>query len=414
MKFEYEAFDRSGDRFRKTIKAETWDEATSKIRARGFLPLSVSGISRGEEDARKQKSFFRRLIPRVPWPKHKEVIYFTRRMATLLGSGISVGRSLEILKNQFYGQPMEAVLSDVREALDRGHSFADSFGEHPKTFGEFYRAVVHAGEFGGDLDGSLKRLADQLELGRARKRKLVSSLIYPGIVLVLSFTIVTIIGTFIIPFFREVYESSGMTELPALTEGLLAFNQAFLDHWYFFIGGIILIVSSIVSARRTVQGLYVTDYILLRIPVVGSMIRRHNLSWFHRTLGAMQESGVGLMEGLEVVRRVVKNTVIREAATEIRRKVSEGATITDVMNRHKIFDVYATSMVDVGEESGRLSDMMYAIADSYDEDLDTLYERIDALFTPITIVVLGIMVAVTVVALLLPYFNYIQTLTETT
>ncbi len=412
MKFEYEAFDRKGERFRKTINAENWDEATTKIRARGYLPLTVSGITRGEEDARKQRSVLRRLVPRVPWPRHKDVIYFTRRMATLLGSGISVGRSLEILKNQFYGQPMEKVVSDVREALDRGRSFADSFAEHPRTFGEFYRAVVHAGEFGGDLDGSLRRLADQLELARARKRKLVSSLIYPVIVILLSFTIVTIIATFIIPFFREVYESSGMTELPALTEGLLKVNQTFLDCWWILALLITAVVSSVVFGRKTKKGRYAMDLALLRIPVVGGMIRRHNLAWFHRTLGAMQESGVGLIEGLEVVRRVVNNTVLKEAAADIRRKVSEGATITDVMNRNKIFDVYATSMVDVGEESGRLSDMMYAIADSYDEDLDTLYERIDALFTPATIVVLGVMVAVTVVALLLPYFKYIQSLTE--
>jgi type II secretory pathway component PulF len=309
MKFEYEAFDRRGIRFRKTIRAETWDEAASKIRARGFLPLSVSGISRGEEDARKRHSAFRRILPRYPFPRHRDVLYLTRRLATLLGSGISVGRSLEILKNQFYGMPMEKVVSDVREALDRGRSLADSFGEHPKIFGEFFRAVVHAGEFGGDLDGSLRRMADQLELARARKRKLTTSLIYPTIVVILTFTIVTVIGTFIIPFFRKVYESSGMTQLPRLTEILLSINQMFLNNWYWLAGTVVATVVGVIAARKTPRGRYSTDYAILRIPIMGGMIRRHNLAWFHRTLGAMQESGVGLIEGLEVVRRVVHNHV---------------------------------------------------------------------------------------------------------
>lgn len=412
MKFVYEAVDAQGMLLRETLAASDREEAIQKIQDMGYFPIALDEIGgKAVPSEVMPKGFSWRgltALLRVPF---KEIIYFTRRLATLHEAGLSVIRSLEILRRQFSGSRMGKMIGGMLQAVEEGGTLASAFSKYPRYFNTFYVSIIQAGEYGGHLEDSLKRLAGQMEVTQRRKKKLISALIYPAIIVIVSFTVVMIISVFVIPIFRKIYEEAKIP-LPPLTLFVLTVNHWILFNWY-WVAIFPMIIG--VASRGLLKNLkirYYCHWILLEIPVLGMILKKHNLSWFFRSLGTMLNSGVGIIESLNIVSKAIRNAVILKGVGEVSRGIYEGQGVAAAMGKVHQFDPYAVSMVEVGEQSGRLTDMLFSVADSYDEDLNTAYERMETLFTPVVTVVLAVVVGFIVVALFLPYLNYIQKLTS--
>lgn len=412
MKFIYEAVDAQGMLLRETLAAPNREEAIQKIQGMGYFPIVLDEIA-GEEASPEviPEAFSWRGVTALFGVPFKEIIYFTRRLATLHEAGLSIIRSLEILRRQFSGSGMGRMIGGMLQTVEEGGTLASAFSKYPRYFNTFYVSIVQAGEYGGHLEDSLRRLAGQLEVTQRRKKKLISALIYPAIIVIVSFTVVIIINAFVIPIFQKIYEEAKIP-LPPLTLFVLTVNSWILLNWYWAF--LFPMITSIAS-RGFLKNLtfrYYFHLILLKIPVLGMIIKKHGFSWFFRSLGTMLNSGVGIIESLNIVSKAIKNAVILKGVEEVSRSVYEGQGVAAAMGRVHRFDPYAVSMVEVGEQSGRLTEMLFSIADSYDEDLNTAYERMETLFTPVVTVVLAVVVGFIVVALFLPYLNYIQKLTS--
>lgn len=414
MKFNYEAVTGQGDLLQNTLVAQNREEAVIKIQSMGYFPVTISEVA-GEvlreevnRDAGKRPFWKNPLGFRVPF---KDVIYFTRRLATLHEAGLSITRSLMILKRQFSNSKMGEMGEKMLQIVEEGGTLASAFSKYPKYFDAFYVSIIHAGEYGGNLEESLRRLANELENALRRKKKLVSAMIYPVIIVIVAFTLVMGINIFVIPMFRRIYEDANIP-LPELTVLVLNSNEWIFSngHWIILGGFAFSLLSKFLLKNLKIR--YAYHFVLLKIPILGIIVRKDSLSWFFRSLGTMLNSGIGIIDSLNIVLKIVKIEVFRKGIEIMSREIYEGKGIATAMEKLPFFDPYSISMVEVGEQSGRLTQMLFSIADSYDEDLDTAYERLEAAFTPAVTVVLAVVVGFIVVALFLPYLNYVQQLTS--
>lgn len=414
MKFKYEAVTGQGDLLQETLVAQSREEAALKVQRMGYFPITISEVG-GEVPAHRvegdtaKRPFWKKPLPfRIPF---KEVIYFTRRLATLHEAGLSVTRSLTILKRQFSRSRMGVMVDGMLQAVEEGGTLASAFAKYPRYFDTFYVSIIQAGEYGGNLEESLRRLANELEKVLRRRKKLTSAMIYPVIIVIVAFALVMIINVFVIPMFRRIYEDANIS-LPQLTVLVLTANEWILSNGFWILLGFLLfsVVSKLFLRNWKIR--YGYHFLLLKIPVLGPIVKKHSLSWFFRSLGTMLNSGIGIIDSLNIVLKIVKIEVFRKGIEKISREIYEGKGIATAMEKLPFFDPYSISMVEVGEQSGRLTQMLFSIADSYEEDLDTAYERLEAAFTPAVTVVLAVVVGFIVVALFLPYLNYIQELTS--
>lgn len=412
MKFVYEAVDEQGMLLRETLAAPDREGAIQKIQAMGYFPIALDTI--GGETAPSEtilKGFNGSGLSslfRVPF---KEIIYFTRRLATLHETGLSIIRSLEVLRRQFSGSSMGKMIGGMLQTVEEGGTLASAFSKYPRYFNPFYVSIVQAGEHGGHMEDSLRRLAGQLEVTQRRKKRLISALIYPAIIAIVSFALVILINAFVIPIFQKIYEEAKVP-LPPLTLLVLGANRWMLSNGYWVVLFLLMASVALRGFMKNLKMRYYVHLTLLKIPVIGMILKKHSLSWFFRSLGTMLNSGVGIIESLHIVSKAIRNAVIFKGVEEIARCIYEGQGVAASMAKVDAFDSYAVSMVEIGEQSGRLTDMLFSVADSYDEDLNTAYERMETLFTPVVTVVLAIAVGFIVVALFLPYLNYIQKMTS--
>jgi type IV pilus assembly protein PilC len=326
----------------------------------------------------------------------------------MINAGLPLVQSLDILANQQpnkkAAEKIAAVLSDV----ESGSTLADAMGRHKDFFSEIYVNMVTAGEAGGILDVILLRLAEYLEAAEKLKRKVKGAMFYP--LTVLSFSGLAIAGLliFVIPTFAGFFESANVP-MPLLTRFVMGMSDFLLVWWWALVAGIIGAGWLIRTYRKTPAGRLATDRLLLRIPVLGGVLRKSAIARFSRTLGTLVQSGVPILDGLEITARTSGNRVVEDAVMKSRASIAGGETIAEPLKRSDVFPPMVVQMINVGEQTGGLDDMLSKIADFYDDEVDSSVSALTSIMEPVMIVFLGAIVGVMVIAMYLPIFDIIKT-----
>ena len=339
--------------------------------------------------------------------KTRDIVIFTRQFATMINSGLPLVQSLDILHRQSENKALAKVIEQVQHDVESGNTLADALRQHPKVFTDLYVNMVAAGEVGGILDVILLRLATFLEKNDALIRKIKGAMVYPGVILTVAVGAVATLLIVVIPTFQSMFESAGAV-LPGPTLIVIAMSEALQAYWYLFLGGIIGTIALIRYAYTTDGGQLAIDKMMLQMPVLGPMLRKSAVARFTRTLGTLVASGVSILDGLEITARTAGNRVIQDAVMESRASIAGGETISEPLKRAKVFPPMVVQMINVGEQTGGLDEMLTKIADFYDEEVDQAVEALLSAMEPIMIVFLGGIVGGMIVAMYLPIFDMIN------
>lgn len=339
--------------------------------------------------------------------KDKDIVIFTRQFATMIDAGLPLVQALEILSTQVENKTLANTLSQVKVDVESGATYADALKKHPRIFSELYVNMVAAGEAGGILDTILNRLAAYIEKAMKLKKKVKGAMVYPAVVTSIAVLVIAVIMIFVVPTFAKMFAQLGGT-LPLPTR--LVIN---LSNFIAGIGGL-LVAGSVVAGivflvqfRRTEKGKYLTDRILLRLPIFGVLLRKVAVAKFTRTLGTLVSSGVPILDGLEITAKTSGNKVIEYAIQEVRKGVVGGKTLAEPITKVKVFPPMVTHMIAVGESTGALDAMLAKIADFFDDEVDAAVSNLTAMMEPMLMVFLGGAVGFIVIAMYLPIFKLI-------
>lgn len=339
--------------------------------------------------------------------KTKEVVAFTRQFATLVNAGLPLLHSLGILAEQSENPRFRAVVLAVRNDIQAGGTLAEALRRHSNVFGDVYVNMVAAGEAGGVLDTILLRLAAFLEKNDALARKIRGAIAYPAVVLVVVLAATGILLWQVVPIFAGIFESAGMA-LPAPTLAVLGVSEFLQSYFHLLVLGAIGAGAGIARAYRTGGGRLAIDRLTLRLPIIGDLVRKTAVSRFTRTLGTLVSSGVPILEGLEITASTAGNRVVHDAVMVSRRSIAGGATIAEPLRASGVFPPMVVQMINVGEQTGGLDDMLGRIADFYDDEVDAAVGALTSILEPVMIVVMGVVIGGMVVAMYLPMFELVQ------
>ncbi len=337
----------------------------------------------------------------------RDIVIFTRQFATMINSGLPLVQSLDILGEQTENEALRKVIQEVLYDVESGHTLADAMGKHPKVFTELFVNMVAAGEAGGILDTILLRLATFLEKNDALVRKIKGAMIYPAVIFGVAGSAVCILLIFVIPTFQTMFDSAGIA-LPLPTRVVIAMSAFLQAFWWAVIIGAVAIVLGIRYAYGTSGGRLFIDRVLLSLPILGDLQRKAAVARFTRTLGTLVSSGVSILEGLEITAKTSGNRVIHDAVMGSRASIAGGETISGPLKESGVFPPMVVQMINVGEQTGGLDEMLSKIADFYDDEVDTAVEALLSALEPIMIVVLGVVVGGMIVAMYLPIFDMIN------
>jgi len=407
--FSYIAVDPKGAETRGTIEVTDQFEAIGRIKQMGLYPTRIlEGTANSKPRfgrtatkprvvpaASGARFFVRRIKPSV-------LAAFTRQLATLVEAGLPLLRGLRILEEQEENPRLKCVVGDLGLSIEGGSSFAESLIAHPKVFSKLYVNMVRAGEIGGALDISLKRLAEFMEKALRIKGKITAAMFYPGAVLVVAFGILILLMGFIVPRFKSVFEGLTGAPLPAFTLFVLNISQAVQHHIVQIMICAGSFVLAVALAKRTEVGSWVLDQLKLGSPVIGPLFRKAAISRFTRTLGTLLGNGVPVLQALVIVRETAANSVYARLIGRVHENVKGGDPIAPTLKASGLFPSMVAGMVDVGEQTGALPEMLLKVADTYDEQVDNAATALTSLLEPIMIVFLAVVVGSIVIAMFLP------------
>ncbi len=408
--FQYEAMDHTGREVKDSIDASTQEEAQQLIRQKGFFVTKIAEKAKKAKarakarGGRKRKKSF--TIGRI---STKQLCIFTRQLSTLQDAGLPILRSLKILEGQCKPGVLKNALQDIVEDIESGSTLSEACAKHPKAFDRLYCNMLKAGEAGGALEAILQRLADFKEKSQSLKRRIKSAMVYPVVVITVACVIVGFILYYIIPKFESIFKDFDIP-LPRMTTMLIDASHFLIKYFYvvFLTPLFCWIFVKLLYRNRT--GAYVCDRIKLMIPVMGDIVEKSTVARTMRTLGTLVQSGVPILESLNIVRDTAGNAVFERAFNRIYDSIREGETIAQPLKEARIVDDIVVNMIDVGEETGELDTMLNKIADNYDEEVETAVESLVSLLEPIMIVILGGIIGFIVIALFLPLITLISKL----
>ncbi|MCA8981871.1 MAG: type II secretion system F family protein [Planctomycetes bacterium] len=335
---------------------------------------------------------------------------FTVQLSTLSEAGIPVVKALTILEGQTRPGPFKDVLAEVTEDVAGGLPLSEAMGKHPRCFDSLFSSMVRAGEAGGVLDRVLRRLADFREKAAAIKSTVRGALIYPSVILVVALGVVSAVIVFVIPKFQEIFRSFNVS-LPPITQILLDVSDFVVSYWYLVFGLPVLLFMMHGAAMRKGGGYrYGVHRLLLKLPIMGNVLSTALIAAFSRTFGTLVQAGVPHLEALEIVRDTTGNEVLKGAVEDIRRTVREGEGLARPMGESGVFDDMVVNMVDVGEETGELDNMLIKVADAYETQVDRKIDAMFKLIEPLMLVVIAVLVGFIVVALFMPLLTIMSTL----
>ena len=425
-RYTYIVLDSRGQESTGFVDASSTSEAIGQLRQAGYFPTNVreegtavgpDGKATGRaantpraEGAPRSKNivFFQRKSV-----KPKTLMIFTRQLATLIDAGLPLLRGLNVLAKQERDSVLRSTINRVADSVQGGSTFSEGLAQHPRLFSDLYVNMVKAGELGGVLELVLTRLAEFQEKAQKVKNKVVAAMVYPIIVLLLAVAIMTILLIFIVPKFETIFHDMlGDKPLPTITLFVIGISDFMQKHWAVLLGVIIAVFAASKVAARTRAGRSLIDRAKLRAPLFGDLIRKTSISRFSRTLGTLVTSGVPILQALNITRETAGNTVIARAISQVHDSVKEGESIMQPLEASGAFPPMVISMIDVGEETGQLPEMLVKIAEIYDDEVDNSVAALTSLLEPIMIVLLALIVGTIVIALFMPLVSIISGLQQ--
>ncbi|ORJ59129.1 type II secretion system F family protein [Geothermobacter hydrogeniphilus] len=396
-KFAWEGKTRTGKVQKGTMEAPDQGAVTAALRRQGIMPSSIKERGRGMDMEIRIPG----LEPKVTT---KDLVVFTRQFATMIDAGLPLVQCLDILSRQQDNKTFKKILTEIKESVESGSTFADALAKHPKAFDELYVNLVAAGEVGGILDTILNRLAAYIEKALKLKKQVKSAMTYPATVVGIAVVVIGVILIFVIPQFEKMFHDFG-GELPAPTQVVIALSN-FIQHYILvIIGGIVLLIFAFKKIYATSKGRSAIDEFSLKLPIFGVLIRKVAVAKFTRTLGTMISSGVPILDGLEIVAKTAGNKTVEKAIYQVRSSISEGKTIAEPLEKSGVFPPMVCQMIAVGEQSGAIDTMLNKIADFYDDEVDDAVSNLTSMMEPLLMLFLGTTVGGLVIAMYLPIFK---------
>lgn len=389
MIFLYKAKDLKGKVVEGEIEADSKEKAISNLRSQKLQVIEITPFKR---KVKKGKI------------KSKDIVVFSRQLSTLVSSGVPIVQSLSILESQAENLNFARVISSIRKDIEGGLSISDAMAKHPKVFSELYISMIRAGELGGILDVILDRLSGYLESAEALKEKVKSAMMYPMIVGGIAVLITIFLIIYVIPVFKGIFQGFG-AELPFITRAVIFISDMAKRYILFLVLGIIggyFILKRYIS---TPSGRRNFDRVLLDLPLFGIIFKKVALAKFSRTLATLIKSGVPILQGLETVAKTSGNKVIEEAILESIKSIKEGGKISDPLKRNELFPPMVVQMIAVGEETGSLDNMLFKIADFYDQEVETSIKGLTSMIEPMVMVFMGVVIGFIVIAMFIPMFE---------
>jgi type IV pilus assembly protein PilC len=415
-KYNYVALDARGNETKGSLEVATQNEAIGRVKEMGLFPTKIAEAEKVQEKQRGKKAKaggggggkkrgaldIQIKIPGLSGRvKQKVLTAFTRQLATLVDAGLPLLRGLRVLEKQERNAALKTIIGELALAIEGGSTFSEALAQHPKTFNRLYVNMVKAGELGGVLEVVLKRLSEFAEKAQKIKGKIKAALFYPVAVMIVASGILILLMTFVVPRFKEVFAGMDVT-MPRFTLIVLAISDAIRHHILPTMGGVAVVWVLFLLFLKTKVGRLVWDKFKLKMPAIGPVISKVAISRFTRTLGTLVSSGVPILQALTIVKETAGNVIISNAVAKVHESVKEGETITAPLESSAVFPPMVVSMVDVGEQTGALPEMLLRIADNYEEEVDNSVAAMTSLLEPIMIVALAFIVGSIVIAMFLP------------
>jgi type IV pilus assembly protein PilC len=415
-KYSYVAMDAHGKESKGTLDVGSQNEAIGRVKEMGLFPTKIVEVDKAKEKGADKKAAPKaagkkkgggNINIKIPGlgggVKSKVLTTFTRQLATLVDAGLPLLRGLRVLERQERNPTLKGIIAELALSIEGGSTFSEGLAQHPKIFNRLFVNMVKAGELGGVLEVVLTRLSEFMEKAQRIKGKVIAAMFYPVAVLVVATAILLILMVKVVPSFQSVFE--GMLEgaqLPAFTRLVLGISSAVKDHIVITSGVLVAVYILFLLFIKTKFGRLAWDKTKLKMPAVGPVVSKVAISRFTRTLGTLVSSGVPILQALTIVKETSGNVIVSNAVSAVHESVKEGETITAPLEASGVFPPMVISMVDVGEQTGALPEMLLKIADNYDEEVDNAVAAMTSLLEPIMIVFLAVIVGSIVIAMFLP------------
>jgi type IV pilus assembly protein PilC len=393
-RFQWEGTTRSGERKRGVMEADSREVALGRLRSDG---LTIGRVSR-------ESSFAQITIGSGVSAKDLQI--FTRQLATMIDAGLPLVQCLDILAAQTPNKIFARILFQVKTSVEQGATFSDALKRHPKVFDDLYVNLIAAGEVGGILDTILSRLAVYIEKAVKLRQQVKTAMVYPVGILVVAIAVIAVMLFKVIPTFEGMYGQMGPNaKLPAPTTFVINLSHGFIARWYLYAGALAAIILGGAALRRSDAGRELFDRALLRLPIVGNVLRKIVVARFTRTLGTLLASGVPILDALDICSRTAGNRVVEGGIRRSRDKISEGHDMATPLAESRVFPSMVVQMIGVGEQTGAMDQMLQKIADFYEEEVDAAVTAMTSLIEPVMMAFLGVVVGGLIIAMYLPIFK---------
>lgn len=391
----YVAETKKGRKLKGELEAADERIALSQLRRRNLIVKKVK---------LKPKDIFENVAFMQPKVTNKDIVIFTRQFSTMIDAGLPLVQGLTILAEQTENKTFRNILKEVTKDVEGGSTLAEALKKHPKVFDDLFVNLVAAGEVGGILDTIMRRLADYIEKTEALKKRIKGALTYPAVVVAIAILVISVILIFVIPVFESMFADFGAA-LPAPTQLVVNMSRFMKGNIYWVIIGLVAFVFAFKKYRGSKGGRKTTDSIALKAPIFGDLLKKTAIARFSRTLGTMIQSGVPILDSLEIVAKTSGNVILEEIIFDVRASIAEGQTIADPLSETDIFPGMVVQMISVGEATGALDTMLGKIADFYDDEVDAAVDTLTSMLEPLLMLFLGGSIGGLVIAMYLPIFQ---------
>lgn len=422
-RFQYTAADSSGNEKNGVIDAVNRPAALLRLKEMGLIASAVKEVSAPKSGAGSAAPVGAKVVSslgskKITLPRlfpgrmsRKQLMIFTRQLATMIDAGVTLLRSLQIIQKQETNSFVKRMTGELCESVEGGSTFAEALGQHPKVFDKLYVNMVKAGEVGGVMQVTLNRLAEFIENAEKIKTKVKGAMVYPILVLIMAVGMMGFMLVKIVPKFTEIFRDllAGQA-MPALTSFVIQSSEMLVRRAPVVVGAIVAVIVVLNLVGRTKIGRFWFDVFKLKMPIFGALTLRVSISRFTRTFGTLLNSGVQILQALVIVRETAGNEYIARAIQSVHDSIKEGETVATPLEASKVFPTMVVSMIAVGEETGRLPDMLIRIADTYDTEVDAAVDGITSIIEPLMIILLAVIVGTIVIAMFMPLISIMQNL----
>lgn len=406
-KFKYTAIDQAGKQAAGKIDATNLEQARVKLQSKGLMISQINEIATAAAGSAKGAGFsFGKIVD------EEGLTVFTRQLATLLQAGLPLLKALHILRKQERNPRFKQVLTEVCDQIESGNTLSDSFGQHPKVFDRLYINMIRAGEAGGVLDTVLSRLAGFSEKSLKIRKKVKSAMIYPSVVVTVAVGIVYLLMVKVVPSFEKMITGQKGMQMPPLTKMVINSSRVLTEYWYVAPAVLIATIVGLKAWLGTPAGKASFDKVALKLPKIGEFVRIVAVSRFARTFGTLMASGVPILQAITITKETLSNAVIANALGKVHDSVKDGEALSVPLEQTGVFPPMVVSMIQVGEETGQLPEMLNRVADTYDEEVDNTVSGMTSIIEPVLIVFLAVVVGTIVIAMFQPLIGLIQNMSK--